>query len=476
MSAAYYLQQEVARSKFDIEVILIEKENRFGGCIVTEEVDGFIIEGGPDCFLAEKPWAIQLCEELGMGDRLLSTNEENRRVFILSRGKLHELPEGFMLMVPTSFTPFLRSSLISLPGKLRMAMDLFLPKKRTDEEESLARFVRRRLGKEALEKIAEPLVAGIHAGTPESMSLSSTFPRFIQLEEAYRSLILGMLARRRTAAKLARRCSGPKRTMFMSLWNGMMELTDAIKVGLDENSLLPNEKVVRINRLGETSSTPYEVRLEGGEIMRADSVILATPTYVTAELLQELAGPLSEVLLSIPYVSTAVISLVYRGSEIHHPLDGFGFVIPRAEGRKIMASTWTSVKFAHRSPPDSVHLRIFVGGARNENLVDLDDEEMLQVVREELVDIMGITARPILTRIYRWHKSMPQYTLGHAQKLSRLEEVLLGYPGLYLTGCAYRGIGIGDCIHDGQLTAERVLRFLESNGTKNGKGGGTNHR
>jgi oxygen-dependent protoporphyrinogen oxidase len=278
-------------------------------------VDDFIIEGGPDCFLAEKPWAIQLCEELGLGDRLLCTNEENRRVFILSRGKLHELPEGFMLMVPTSITPFLKSTLISLPGKVRMAMDLFLPRKRTDEEESLAQFVKRRLGNEALEKIAEPLVAGIHAGTPETMSLSSTFPRFIQLEEEYRSLILGMLARRRKAAEFAQRRSGPKRTMFMSLVDGMMELTDAIQGRLAEGSLLPDKKVVRINHIGKATTrdhSPYEVHLEGGETMGADCIVLATPTYITAELLQEMAGTLSEMLLSIPYVSTATISLVYR--------------------------------------------------------------------------------------------------------------------------------------------------------------------
>ena len=342
LSTAYYLQGEASRSKLDLETILIEEGKHFGGCIVTDEVDDFIIEGGPDCFLAEKPWAIQLCGELGLGDRLLCTNEENRRVFILSRGELHELPEGFMLMIPTSFTPFLKSSLISLPGKLRMAMDLFLPRKRNDEEESLARFVRRRLGNEALEKIAEPLVAGIHAGTPETMSLISTFPRFIQLEEEYRSLILGMLARRRQAAEFARKRSGPKRTMFMSLLDGMMELTDAIQGRLDEGSLLPNKKVVRISRIGEASSPSYEAHLEGGETMGADCVVLATPTYISAELLREMAGTLSEVLLSIPYVSTATISLVYRGSEIHHPLDGFGFVIPRAERRKIMASTSSS--------------------------------------------------------------------------------------------------------------------------------------
>ena len=465
LSAAYYLREKAIRAGVDIEVILIEKEKQFGGCIVTEKVDGFIIEGGPDCFLSEKPWALQLCEDLGLEDRLLCTNDENRRVFILSHGRLHELPEGFMLMIPTSFTPFLKSRLISLPGKVRMAMDLFLPRKRSAGEESLAQFVRRRLGNEALEKIAEPLVAGIHAGTPETMSLMSTFPRFIQLEEEYRSLILGMWARRRMARRIAQRQTDPKRTMFMALLDGMMELTDELKVRLDERSLLSDRKVTRIARLmgtGLPHNPIYEVSMEGGETLRADCAILATPVFVTAELLQGLDGNLSEALLSIPYVSTATISLAYRRAEIHHPLNGFGFVVPRAEERKIMASTWTSTKFSHRSPPDSVLLRAFVGGAQNEHLLEMDDERIIGVVREELMDIMGIKADPILTRVYRWDKSMPQYTLGHAKKLSQLEEKLLRYPGLSLMGCAYRGIGISDCIHDGKLTAEKTLEFLKS--------------
>ena len=479
LSAAYYLHGEVIRSGDDIEVTLIEKDKRFGGCIVTERADGFIIEGGPDCFLSEKPWALQLCEDLGLGDRLLCTNEENRRVFILSRGTLHALPEGFMLMIPTSFTPFLKSSLISLPGKFRMAMDLFLPRKRSDEEESLAQFVQRRLGDEALEKIAEPLVAGIHAGTPETMSLKSTFPRFIQLEEEYRSLILGMLARKRMAREFAQRRSGPKRTMFMSLAEGMMELTDALKARLDERSLLSNRKVNRINLIRDTDpshNSIYEVHMEGDETLRADCVILATPVYVTAGLLQDVDDILSEALLSIPCVSTATISLAFRGAEIHHPLDGFGFVIPRAEKRKIMASTWTSVKFSHRSPSDSFLLRAFVGGAQNEELLEMDDGMIIDMARKELADIMGITADPILTRIYRWDKSMPQYRIGHAEKVRNLEERLLRYPGMYLTGCAYRGIGISDCIHDGKLTAESALKFLKNPETGHKKGGGTSHR
>jgi len=463
LSTAYYLREKALWARVDIEVMLIEKERTFGGCIVTEKADGFVIEGGPDCFLSEKPWTIRLCEDLGLAHRFLCTNEENRKVFILSNGRLHELPEGFMLMVPTSFTPFLKSSLISLPGKLRMAIDLFLPRKRSVEEESLAEFVRRRLGNEALEKIAEPLVAGIHAGTPETMSLISTFPRFIQLEEEYRSLILGMLARTRMARGFAQRQTGPKRTMFMALVGGMMELTDALRTRLDERSLLSHKKVVRIHRRGDSDfphHPTYEVHVEGGETLRASCVILATPVHVTARLLKEMDETLSEVLLSIPSVSTATISLAYRGDEIHHPLNGFGFVVPRTEKRKVMASTWTSTKFSHRSPPGFVLLRAFVGGAQNEDLLNADDEPMIDMVKEELRDIMGITADPILTRIYRWEKSMPQYRLGHAQKLTQLEEGLLRYPGLYITGCAYRGIGISDCINDGEITAEKTLKYL----------------
>jgi oxygen-dependent protoporphyrinogen oxidase len=464
LSTAYYLREKALRARSGIEVMLIEKERTFGGCIVTEKADGFVIEGGPDCFLSEKPWTIRLCEDLGLAHRLLCTNEENRRVFILSRGKLHELPEGFMLMIPTSFAPFLKSSLISLPGKLRMAVDLFLPRKRSAEEESLAQFVRRRLGKEALEKIAEPLVAGIHAGTPETMSLISTFPRFIQMEEEYRSLILGMMARKRKARQFTQKRSGPKRTMFMTLVGGMMELTDELRTRLDERSLLSHKKVVRIRRPGGDNDFPhhptYEVHVEGGETLRADCVILATPVHVTAGLLKEMDETLSEVLFSIPSVSTATISLAYRGKEIHHPLKGFGFVVPRTEKRKIMASTWTSTKFSHRSPPGYVLLRAFVGGAQNEDLLKVDDERMMDMVRGELRDIMGITADPILTRIYRWDKSMPQYRLGHAQKLTQLEEWLLRHPGCYITGCAYRGIGISDCINDGEITAEKTLKYL----------------
>jgi len=457
LATAYFALEKAKKVGQDIHLLLLDQKNRLGGCILTEKVDDFVIEGGPDCFLYEKPWALALCEKLGLGNSILNTNE-NRRVFILSNGKLHELPEGFMLMVPTSFTPFIKSSLISLAGKIRMVMDLFIAKKKSDQEESLAEFVARRLGTEALEKIAEPLVAGIHAGTPETMGLRSTFPRLLQIEEEYGSLIRGMLARRKMTLQ-GQRKEGPKRTMFLTLKGGLGEWIDCLKERLGDEIFCLEKKVVRIEKLEEGD---YRVKLSDGAFREADVVVFATPSFVTAKVIEGVDPKLSEILLTIPYVSSATVSLAYRPGQIQRPLDAFGLVIPRTEKRKIMASTWTSVKFNHRAPKDAVLLRAFVGGANNEELVSLDDEEMLRVVREELKDIMGVEGDPILTRIYRWEKSMPQYLVGHLEKVAQIEERTNLQPGLFLTGCAYKGIGISDSVHDAEIIAEKAVEYLKN--------------
>jgi oxygen-dependent protoporphyrinogen oxidase len=457
LATAYFALVKAKEIGESIHLQLLDEQDRVGGCILTEKVNGFVIEGGPDCFLYEKPWALALCEKLGLGDRILNTNE-NRRVFILSDGKLHELPEGFMLMVPTSFMPFIKSSLISWPGKIRMAMDLFIPKKKSDEEESLADFVRRRLGEEALEKIAEPLVAGIHAGTPETMGLKSTFPRFLQIEEEYGSLIRGMLARRKMALQWQKK-GGSQRTMFLTLRDGLGEWVDCLREKIGEERIGLQKKVAGLKR---TEKGNYDIRLSDGTSLKTDSIILATPAFITAKIVEEMDPKLSENLLTIPYVSSATVSLAYRRSQIRHPLDAFGFIIPRSEKRRIMASTWTSVKFNHRAPDEAVLLRAFVGGANNEELVSLDDREMLRVVREELKDIMGVEGDPILTRIHRWEKSMPQYLVGHLKKVAQIEEQTNLQPGLFLTGCAYRGIGISDSVHDAEIVAEKAVGYLKN--------------
>jgi oxygen-dependent protoporphyrinogen oxidase len=458
LSTAYYLSKSTQQGGQQLEIALFEKGGRLGGSILTEQAGGFLMEGGPDCFISEKPWALQLCRELGLEQEVIGTNQQVRRTFILRGGRLHEIPEGFMLLAPTSLWPFIKSSLFSLPGKARMGLDLILPRKKSDKEESLGAFVRRRLGREALERIAEPLVAGIHAGDPETMSLQSTFPRFIDLEQGHRSLIWGMYQRKKQFAHLR-----PRYTMFLTLRQGMQGLITALEKTLSPGTISLGQEVVGVEKIiGKPSQRPrYRLQLRGKKkAMEADAVVLATPAFATADLLQNIAGDIARQLNIIPYCSTATVNLAYERSQIGHPLNGYGFVVPRLEKRSIMAATFSSVKFTGRAPEDKVLLRCFVGGAKNEAIVSWEDTELLAAVKKDIEEILEIKGAPLLQRIYRWHKAMPQYTLGHEKKLFRIEQGLAKHPGLFLTGSAYRGIGISDCVHEAELTAQKILQFI----------------
>ncbi|OGW12230.1 MAG: protoporphyrinogen oxidase [Nitrospinae bacterium RIFCSPLOWO2_12_39_16] len=454
--ATAYSLEEIARKKGEsISITLFEKNNRIGGNILTERTDGFLIEGGPDCFLSEKPWAIQLCERLGMGESLLRTNDEYRKTYILLNGHLHELPEGVILMIPTEIFPLLKSNLISLSGKIRMGMELFIPKKESSADESLSQFVRRRLGQEALDKIAAPLVAGVHAEDPDTMSVKSRFPRFVQMEEEYGSLIKGMIAKRREMRRAGSKGNKPKYTMFMTLKDGLSEMPATIVQNLKMTKILTNREVAGVDK-----RDIFKISLKNGEVLDADTVVFATPSYETASLLTGINDSISALLNKIPYASTATVSLAFKKESISNPMNGFGFLVPRQEKRRITGATWVSRKFSYRSPDDSVLIRCFIGGSHNEKLVFLNDKDMIEMVKGELRDIMGITSEPLLTRIYRWEKAMPQYTIGHEERLSILDKKLSEYPGMFLTGSSYRGSGISECIKDGQLTAEFVLKYL----------------
>jgi oxygen-dependent protoporphyrinogen oxidase len=471
LATAYFLKElSIARGFGGLELTVVEKGERLGGNIRTEKTDGFLLEAGPDCFLSEKPWAMALCKRLGLEEKLLPTNE-GQKTFVLSGGTLHELPEGVILMVPTKILPLVTSSLITLRGKLRMALELFVPKRRKKGDESLGDFVRRRLGKEALEKIAEPLVAGVHAGDPDTMSIQSSFPKFVELEQEYGSLIRGMLARigeMRRARKRAAQAeklgaAGSRVTMFMTLKGGLKELVDALIAEIERprwTSIMTGGKVADIVKTDDI----YEVLLEDELPLYADIVVVATPSYVASGLLESIDGELADRLLTIPYVSTATVSVAYKKSDVKRPLEGFGFVVPKTENRRIMAATWSSVKWSYRAPEDMVLIRCFVGGAKKSELVFKSDEEMTGIVREELRDIMGIDAEPVVTRIYRWKDAMPQYTIGHAERVAEIEALAARHPGLYLTGSAYRGIGISDTVREAEGTAKKVLDFLGASG------------
>ena len=454
LAAGYFIKEKAAAAGIEIELRLFEKENRLGGTILTEERDGFVLEGGPDCFLSEKPWALALARRLGMGERIEGTREANKGTFILSGGRLHPLPEGVYLMVPTMIRPLLFSSLLSWPGKLRMGLDLVIPPRRDGQEETLAEFVTRRLGKEALEKIAEPLVAGVHAGVPETMSLRASFPRFQKLEDEHGSLIRGMLAAMAARKQTPAPGSDSSHTMFLTVREGLGGLVAELAKTFAPGEIVAGDPVTGLTGRGE-----YQLALASGKTVAADAVVLAAPSYAAAGLIAELDIELAALLQAIPYVSTATISLAFREQDLPR-LEGFGFVVPRTEKRRIMAATWTSRKFLHRSPDGSALLRCFIGGANHPELVDLDDSAMYEMALEELHTIIHLHAEPLFARAFRWPRSMPQTVVGHEARMARVSERLKLLPGLYLTGGAYNGLGIPDCVHHGELAAEQVIKNL----------------
>ncbi|ATW25699.1 protoporphyrinogen oxidase [Candidatus Formimonas warabiya] len=453
LAAAYALEEKGE----NIEYTLIEKDARLGGKILTETHDGFLVEGGPDCFLSEKPSVIKLAEKIGLADSLIGTNDEFKGTYVYSGGRVHALPEGLMLMVPTKIVPFALSPLISWPGKMRMALDFVLPRKKDDDDETLHNFVVRRLGREALDKIAEPLIGGIHGGNPETMSLKASFPRFLDMERNYGSLIRAMLAaRRRSPAKRPEGSGGKPGTYFMSFKNGMGELTDALEKKLG-GRILKGKEVVKVGRSG----THYQILGDGFGEITADAVIFALPAPEAAALIRGWDAASADILEETPMASSATVSLAFRREQLPFSPASFGFLIPHVEQRKINAVTFSSIKWNYRMPDeDSVLLRTFVGGAKNSHLACAGEEEILHWVKQDLKSILGISSNPVMSRIHRWIHARPQYTMGHLERLHRVEQRLKSLPGFYLAGGCYRGIGVPDCINDGMNAAENVMRFL----------------
>ncbi len=449
LAVAYHLQQH---GRGEVHYVLSESAPRYGGKITSVRESGFTIEGGPDSFLAQKPAALQLCRALGLSEQLIPTNPVHR-VFVWSRKRLRLLPEGGLHMSPLSLskiTALAHSDLISWPGKLRMGMELFIPPRRSAADESLADFVRRRFGKEALDKIAGPVMASIYAADPAKLSLRSSFPRFQEMEERHGSVLRAALAERRPAAAE----NGSERSlMFLSLREGLQQLITALQASLPPERLMLSQRVVTVTR----RETRWELFLADGTRLAADDVVFATPAYVTAELLAGIDLDLASKLRRIRYVSTATVSLGFRRSDVPHPLDGFGFMMPQSEGHNFNACTWSSSKFPFRAPEDCVLMRVFVGGARAESLAEQDESALEELAREELRLTMRITANPLLSRVFRWHKAIPQYEVGHQDRVVDIEQCVASHPGLHVAGAAYHGAGIPNCVQNAQDVAEQIL-------------------
>lgn len=436
-------------------ITLVESDTRLGGKIVTERVDGFVIEGGPDTFLAYKPRGVGLCRELGLDGRLHGTNPSIRRTYVARGERLYDLPEGLTGLIPSRFGPMAKTALLSPLGKLRMGLDYILPRRPGETDESIAGFVGRRLGREVYDRLVEPLLSGIYAGDGEQLSLAATFPQLRQTERDHGSLIKGMLAARRNGSRPAPSANG--RAAFLTPTTGLAEIVEALESRLTAAGvrLRMGARALRVER----SNDGYGVSLEGGETLFAGAVILATPAFITADLIAGLDEAAATALRAIPYVSTATVSVAYPLADIPRPLDGYGYIIPRAENRPILACTWTSTKFPHRAPEGFGLIRAFVGRAGQADVLARTDAELLHLVREELHRTLGVTAPPFLHRLFRWPTAMPQYTLGHLDRLRTIETQLAALPGLLVAGNAYRGIGLPDCIASGEAAAEAAAQL-----------------
>lgn len=443
-----------------LAVTLLEARPRLGGNIQTERREGFLIDGGPDSFVTTKPQAAALCKELGLGDRLIPTTSKNRRVYVVHRGALEQLPEGLLLGVPTRILPMVRTRLLSWPAKARMALDLLLPRRSSEGggDESVGHFVRRRLGDQAAAQLAEPLLGGIYMGNVDTLSLRSTFPQLLDLEAKHRSLIQGAIAQ-----MLARgdKSGKPPASAFQSLLGGMGELIEtlAAKVEKAGGEIRIGAEVTAIAKGDAGAGFLVRTARDGGAglaELAADDVVLCAPAFVAADALDGLDREISAQLRQIPYLSTATVVCGYHRADVPHPLDASGLIVPKAEGRRIVAATFISSKWSARAPSDATLLRVFVGGHRDAGALAQSDEELIALARSELGALIGVRARPILARVYRYERGNPQPVIGHGARVRKIRALAERHPGLHFAGAAFDGVGIPDCVRQGGEVAARI--------------------
>ena len=453
LSAAYALDQRRRRGE-PVEYTLFERAPRLGGVLVSERVDGCLIEAGPDSFLTEKPWALALCRQLGLGDQIIGSNDAQRRTFILVRNRLVEMPDGLMFMVPTRIWPTITTPLFSWPTKLRMAGEFFHLFRQAgngggENDESAAAFVRRHFGAEVVERLADPLLSGIYGADADQLSLMAVLPRFREMERKYGSLIRGMLAAR--ARQMASSNGHAKPPLFSSLKAGMQQLVDALRAQLDPCALRTGVEISALRPDGAR----WKIAA-GGVWEHFDAVILATPAHVAGRLLASADPPLSQELAGISYSSSVTISLIYDRRDLAGYDTGFGFLAPRSEGRRLLAATFVHNKFPHRAPDNRGIVRGFLGGQRDADAVRMSDSDILATLQRELREITGISAPPREARIHRWERAMAQPSPGHLDRMARISERLRQLRGLALAGNYLSGIGVPDCVRTGTEAAERV--------------------
>jgi protoporphyrinogen/coproporphyrinogen III oxidase len=442
LTAAYYLEK-ARRAGADMQWALFEKSDRLGGVIRTERRDGFVIEAGPDSFLSAKSDASHLCHELGIGDQLISSNDATRKTYILVKGKLVPIPQGLEFMVPTRVWPMATTPLFSLKTKLRMASELFSAARKDAGDESVCDFVRRHFGQEMVDRVAEPLLAGVYGGNAEHLSVRAVLPRFAEMERQHGSLVRATLR-----AKALARPGAKLQPLFTSLKNGMQQMVEALAAALPQASIRFRQQNIALRQMNDD----WQIE-SGGVNERFQAVLLAVPAPAAAALLRQFHPSLIEGLARIEYTSTAAVALAYDHAELP---PGHGFLVPRSEGRKLMACTFVHKKFAHRAPGDTMLLRCFFSSSRMPDLLTHSDEALQLFARQELREILGIRAEPRFAQTFRWDRAMAQYETGHLDRVAAMEKIIAAMPGFHIIGNSFHGIGVPDCMKSARLAVEQI--------------------
>jgi oxygen-dependent protoporphyrinogen oxidase len=454
LSAAFALEQQ-RKAGAPLEYVLFESTSRLGGVLVTDHVAGCLVEAGPDSFLTEKPWAADLCRQIGLGDQLIGSNDADRKTYILANGKLVVMPDGLMFMVPTKILPTVVSPLFSFRTKLRMASEWFHPPRKADKDESVAAMVERHYGSEMVDRLADPLLSGVYGGEASQLSVRAVLPRFAEMEAKYGSLGRAMLKARSVSAS-ARKGKTSPRPLFSSLRNGMQQMIDALVSQLAADSLVTNALVQSIRR--DTEHT-WAVTADY-ETASFDGVVVAVPALAASAIMRSCEPNLSAELVQISYSSSVTVTLGYDERVRKALPPGFGFLVPRSEGKRMLAATFVHNKFPHRAPESRALIRCFLGGARDEAILQSPDPAIIEIVRRELHEILGLNDEPLFARVYKWKNAMAQYAVGHLERLHRIEKYSANVPGVSLAGNGYLGIGVPDCVRSGTEAAARVLTAI----------------
>ena len=458
LAACYKLMTESQKRGLSLCVKLFEASGRLGGVIGTVKRGGLVMEQGPDAFLSTKPWARDLCQELGIAGQLVGTTARYRRSFVIHDNNLHATPKGFYMMAPSMVIPLIRSPIFSLKGKLRMAMDLFLPPKDGNGDESLESFVVRRLGREVFERIAQPMIGGIYAADPSKLSLRATMPQFHDMEQQHESIIRALVSKKKNSDQ--QDAGGPRYSLFLSFQSGMQTLVEELSRRIPKDCIVTGAEVDRVSL--QSKEKKWLIDFNHDQQIEADFVCVALPACHASGIIKSVSQKLSELLRSVSYSSSITVNLVFRREQIGHPLDGMGFVVPSIEQKSILACSFSSVKFDNRTPENIVLLRAFVDLSKDSDIIGKTEEQIIELVLQDLNVLLDIQGYPVDVLVSKYENAIAQYYLGHVNRVAQIESEVAKLPGLAFAGNAFHGVGIPDCINSAEKAVAKLFRDFDS--------------